>query len=340
MVSNRLKSDARSLMRENPGMPYLVALRTVAGSAVSPGGRPAATRRKLPAVFDAVLAELDTIPGQAAMKEQALRVLAAIHDEGRRRSCREEPQPCNIVITGMPGTGKDYLAAILARGLHAAGVTASPELTPSNGPNLMSRTPGRATTKTRTKLEQARGGLLVIDDACELGPRDGREYAPAHEARTTLTAAMTVQTHNTTVAACGYVVSIDRLLDFDGDFAALFPHRIDFGDCTGEDLWKVAQVLASERGLVLDGELVFLRAITEFERLDGRGVRALDIAGNIRLCRNVVEQAQGVACRRLAASADLAALPDEEFNRITAEDVTTAFSNIARGFGIIIPPAG
>jgi len=66
---------------------------------------------------------------------------------------------------------------------------------------------------------------------------------------------------------------------------------------------------------------------------DPRGDRILDIAGNGRFARNVFEQAQGLASRRIL-TADLSTLTDEQLLQLSGEDILGAMSKILKSFGI------
>ena len=59
----------------------------------------------------------------------------------------------------------------------------------------------------------------------------------------------------------------------------------------------------------------------------------LDVAGNGRFARNVFEQAQGLASRRLF-SEDLSRLTDDQLMQLSTEDIMGAVANILKGFGL------
>lgn len=86
----------------------------------------------------------------------------------------------HFVITGNPGTGKTSVAKALAEVFANMGLTKENKLVVAERKNLVGQYIGLTEKNTREKIEEAIGGVLFIDEACNLyreeSPRDfGKE---------------------------------------------------------------------------------------------------------------------------------------------------------------------
>jgi SpoVK/Ycf46/Vps4 family AAA+-type ATPase len=86
---------------------------------------------------------------------------------GKVRMRREEKRSLSVVnhfvFNGPPGTGKTSVARLLGRVLLSYGITATKNVVISSSANLIGGFVGHSRKAVDDKVEEARGGVLLID---------------------------------------------------------------------------------------------------------------------------------------------------------------------------------
>jgi type VII secretion ATPase EccA len=289
-------------------------------------------------VLQAAMAELDTIDGMDAIKEQ-MRTFTAeikIENEQRRRGMSVKPKTRHLIFKGPPGTGKTTIANLIARLYYGLGVIPNHTLVPANRATLIGTHEGQSADRTKAKLEEARGGVLFVDEAYELlQDRGGQSDPYGSEALTTLLEYMDMWRSELVLIVAGYEAPMERFLAENPGFKSRFAYSLSFNTYTSEEMWRILSGMAQLEGRSIDPAVEgrFKEIVEVMWDTDQRGNRVLDVAGNGRFARNVFEQAQGLASRRLF-SADLSELTDEQLMQLSSEDILGAMSNILKGFGL------
>lgn len=123
----------------------------------------------------ALEAELEKMVGLAPVKA-ALRALpTTLYMEGLRRSL---DAPCvgrslwHCVFMGRPGVGKTKVARFLGKALHRLGAVSSDRFVEVQRSDLVGDKVGQTGKKTREKIEEAKGGILFVDEAYTLTVQD------------------------------------------------------------------------------------------------------------------------------------------------------------------------
>jgi len=289
-------------------------------------------------VLEAAMAELDAIDGMDAIKEQ-MRTFAAeikIENEQRRRGMSVKPKTRHLIFKGPPGTGKTTIANLIARLYYGLGVIPNHTLVPANRATLIGTHEGQSADRTKAKLEEARGGVLFVDEAYELlQDRGGQSDPYGSEALTTLLEYMDMWRSELVLIVAGYEAPMERFLAENPGFKSRFAYSLSFNTYTSEEMWRILSGMAQLEGRSIEPtvESRFKEIVEVMWDTDQRGNRVLDVAGNGRFARNVFEQAQGLASRRLL-SVELAELTDDQLMQLSSEDILGAMSNILKGFGL------
>lgn len=290
------------------------------------------------AVLDAAMAELDRIDGMDAIKEQMKTMAAeiAVENERRRRGMSVKPKTRHLIFKGPPGTGKTTIANLVARLYYGLGVIPAHTLVNANRAMLIGAVEGESAKKTLTKLNEARGGVLFIDEAYELVQDRGGQADPfGSEALTTLLEYMENWRSELVVIVAGYEAPMERFLAENPGFKSRFAYSMAFNTYSPDEMWRILIGMAAAEGRSVDPsvEVRFKEIIDVMWDTDQRGNRVLDVAGNGRFARNVFEQAQGLASRRMF-TADLATLSDEQLTQLSYDDILGAMADILKGFGL------
>ena len=145
----------------------------------------------------------------------------------------------HYVFTGAPGTGKTSVARLMARVLFSYGVIATKDTVETLAPNLIGGYVGHTRKAVQEKMEEARGGVLFIDEAYELGKGSfGDEAVGQLLNNLTLPEFMD---GNTVVILAGYEKDMHKMLEKNAGLKSRFTSYVKFEDMSPE---KCASIVA------------------------------------------------------------------------------------------------
>ncbi|MFT3900384.1 MAG: type VII secretion AAA-ATPase EccA [Gordonia sp. (in: high G+C Gram-positive bacteria)] len=295
-----------------------------------------------PSADDALVAEaaaeLDRQIGLAGVKEQVarLRASAALAAVRAAKGLASESRTQHLVFTGPPGTGKTTIARIVAKLFHGLGILATDTVVEASRRDFVGEHLGATAIKTDALIDRALDGVLFIDEAytlIESGLHGGDVFG--REAVDTLLARIENDRDRLVVIIAGYDGEIDRFLAANEGLASRFTRRIAFESYSPDELARIGEAIAAGRDSVLAPGAVDLlrqRCAPLCEGLvagrSGRPQREIDLAGNGRFIRNVVEAAEEEREFRLSTVADPADLDRDALMRIEAADVDAALGKV------------
>jgi ESX secretion system protein EccA len=285
-------------------------------------------------------AELDRQIGLSRVKEQIERYRAATQMAKVRaaRGMKVAQQSRHIIFTGPPGTGKTTIARVVANILAGLGVIAEPKLVETSRKDFVAEYEGQSSVKTARTIDRAVGGVLFIDEAYTLvQERDGRADPFGTEALDTLLARMENDRDRLVVIIAGYSADIDRLLESNDGLRSRFSTRVEFDSYSPDEIVEIAKVLAAANDSSLSEEAAkrVLEAATLLNQRSLNGKPALDIAGNGRYARQLVEAGEQYRDMRLARSVDFDSLGVEQLSEINGEDMTEAIDAVHARLNIV-----
>jgi type VII secretion ATPase EccA len=291
------------------------------------------------ALLAAAESELERQIGLGSVKEQVARYRAATQMAKVRgaRGMKVGQSSRHMIFTGPPGTGKTTIARVVANILAGLGVIAEPKLVETSRKDFVAEYEGQSAVKTTKTIDRAMGGVLFIDEAYTLvQERDGRADPFGTEALDTLLARMENDRDQLVVIIAGYSNDIDRLLEANDGLRSRFATRIEFESYAPEEIAEIAEVIATKNDSRLDPDAVeqVVKAATLLsgQRLNGKP--ALDIAGNGRYARQLVEAAEECRDLRLSRSTDLDSLGTDQLATVTGADMDAAISSVHARLGV------
>jgi len=277
--------------------------------------------------------ELDRQIGLTRVKEQIERYRAATQMAKVRaaRGMKVAQASKHMIFTGPPGTGKTTIARVVANILAGLGVIAEPKLVETSRKDFVAEYEGQSAVKTARTIDRAMGGVLFIDEAYTLvQERDGRADPFGTEALDMLLARMENDRDRLVVIIAGYRNDIDRLLETNDGLRSRFSTRIEFDSYSPEEIVDIAEVLAAGSDSSLSDEATkqVLDAATLLSQSTASGKPALDVAGNGRYARQLVEAGEQTRDMRLARSPDIDSLAMEQLSEISGEDMAAAITSV------------
>ena len=278
-------------------------------------------------------AELQRQIGLTRVKDQVERYRAATQ-MARVRAARgmKVAQPSkHMIFTGPPGTGKTTIARVVANILAGLGVIQEPKLIETARKDFVAEYEGQSAVKTTKAIDRALGGVLFIDEAYALvQERGGRPDPFGQEALDTLLARMENDRDRLVVIIAGYGNDIDRLLETNEGLRSRFATRIEFDSYSPEEILEIARVIAKANDSVLSVEAAdkLLEAAKLLSQQTVRGKAALDIAGNGRYARQLVEAGEQYRDIRLTRAVDFEELDVDRLSEINGDDMADAIDAV------------
>ncbi|MGW0436576.1 right-handed parallel beta-helix repeat-containing protein [Micromonospora sp. NPDC003197] len=270
---------------------------TAVGNAPQPATAPVAPADPV----TPLLAELDALVGLAGVKHEVA-TLVGLHRIGQRRAAAGLPAPPmsrHLVFAGAPGTGKTTVARLYGRILAALGVLSSGQLVEVARSDLVAEHIGGTAVKTTERFNEARGGVLFVDEAYTLAPVDGGSgHDFGREAIDTLVKLMEDYRDEVMVIVAGYSARMRQFLDANPGLASRFSKTVEFESYSTGELVTIVEQLCSTHHYSLEYDTrVALASLFDGMNRDAN-------FGNARVARKVFEEMVGRQAYRLSQAGE------------------------------------
>ncbi|WP_006241697.1 type VII secretion AAA-ATPase EccA [Mycolicibacterium tusciae] len=303
---------------------------------------PGAKERKAHLLIEAE-AELAEFIGLEEVKYQVARLKSSVAMAIRRqeRGLTVANRANHLVFAGPPGTGKTTIARVVAKIYCGLGILKKETVREVHRADLIGQHIGETEAKTNGIIDSALDGVLFLDEAYAL-VSTGAKNDFGLVAIDTLLARMENDRERLVVIVAGYRKDLDAFLDTNEGLRSRFTRSIDFPSYSPHELVEIATRMAEKRDSVFEpAALQHMDAL--FGQLasattpDANGVerRNLDIAGNGRFVRNLVERSEEEREFRLDHS-DAEDFTDDDLMTITDQDVTRSAIPLLRGLGLAV----
>ena len=257
--------------------------------------------------------ELESLIGLHSIKEDVLDLIGLARMQKLRndRGLRSVPLSLHLVFTGNPGTGKTTVARILAKLYKEIGVLKTDQLVEVDRADLVAAYIGQTAIKTREKIQQAKGGILFIDEAYTLA-KEGNDFG--QEAIDTLLKEMEDSRDEFVVIVAGYDQPMQHFINSNPGLKSRFNKYFHFPDYSADELIVIFRKFLRDYDYTITGEAMEMveAQIRQIEKNKGPEF------ANARAVRNLFEHIVTRQARRISQKSEPS---NEDMLRIEPEDI-------------------
>lgn len=184
--------------------------------------------------------------------------------ESSSDSYPSRPKASHMVFVGNPGTGKTAVGRLLAKVYHELGILRKPKFLEVERMDLVGRDRLTTLQKTREVLEEAKGGILFVDEAFTLGivKRRANRAADANSIDAIKELILCIdelqeQSGNLEfselplIILAGFPMEMQQFLASQPELRARFPLKFEFPDYSCLELAEIFRDLCNARGFDL-----------------------------------------------------------------------------------------
>ena len=226
---------------------------------------------------------LNSMTGLHNVKKEVYRLMCLFQAQMMRKSAgmTTNKPSMHLVFTGNPGTGKTTVARLIGQIYRSLGLLDSGHVIESDRSSLVAEYLGQTSTKTKSIVHLASGGVLFIDEAYSLAGKGDDSYG--EEAVNTLLKEMEDRRDSFAVIIAGYTKEMGRFINSNPGLKSRFSRVINFDDYSSQELTDIFLGIAKSEGMVVAAgvaekvELITSQMVTAKEEGFGnaRAIRTL-----------------------------------------------------------------
>lgn len=219
--------------------------------------------------FQTLDESLQSIVGLESVKKKMKELEKHILFTNKSKAMGAQVPPTNLhmLFTGNPGTGKTVMARIMTRMLYDIGAIKENKLIEAERKDLIAEFIGQTAPKTAEVISKAMGGVLFIDEAYSLVPKDSfRDFGA--EAIATLIKAMEDHKGEFVVILAGYEDEMRHFVNSNPGIASRIGYTFNFHDYSTEELLEIFKKKLTSSGFSFTDD--FIAGATELIRIGGK----------------------------------------------------------------------
>ena len=222
----------------------------------------------------------------------------------------------HLVFSGNPGTGKTVIARLFSEILYNNKIIQENKLVEVGRTELVGEYVGQTAPKVKRVFDDAKGGVLFIDEAYSLIPSSERDFG--HEAISAIIQEMENRRDEVLVIFAGYEELMDQFIETNPGLSSRISREIKFFDYTIDQLIAILELMINKRHyqLIDDCKIVLRQHFSEVVNCSN--------FGNARYIRKLVDEIIFCQAQRVIEG-DKIQLEDENFlNQIRLIDIKKA----------------
>lgn len=222
----------------------------------------------------------------------------------------------HLVFSGNPGTGKTIVARLYTKILYNNKIIQENKLVEVGRADLVGEYVGQTAPKVKKAFDEAKGGVLFIDEAYSLIPSSERDYG--HEAISAIIQEMENHRDKVLVIFAGYEELMAKFIETNPGLSSRISREIKFLDYTIDQLIAILELIINKRYYQLTDDCKTVLAQHFSEVVNCRNF------GNARYVRKLVDEIVFSQAQRVIKG-DKNQLEDDTFlNQITLTDINKA----------------
>ncbi len=281
--------------------------------------------------LDELLAELDKLIGLQNVKKHIRDQITLINfNKLRKEQGVEDTSGFSLhsVAIGNPGTGKTTVMRLLGKIYHKLGLLSKGHVLEVDRVDLVGEYIGQTAPKTQKEIDDARGGILFIDEAYSLARsgEDSRDYGK--EVIEILIKEMSDGPGDIAIFVAGYPKEMNAFIESNPGLKSRFSQYFTFDDYLPDELYDISLSIAERLKLTIDDEA---KIVLKIELTDAFRNRDKNF-GNARFAEAVINKSKmNMALRLMQTPPDFVegqkALTKEQLSTITQEDINKVFAD-------------
>ncbi|TGK12371.1 AAA family ATPase [Leptospira fletcheri] len=259
-----------------------------------------------------VLTELNKFIGLESVKQEINRLANLISQRREREALGQDigPLTLHLSFTGNPGTGKTTVARLIGRLYKAMGLLKEGHTIECSRQDLVAGYVGHTAPQTMSKVKEAIGGVLFIDEAYTLV--QNKQDSFGKEALDTLLKAMEDNRSDLAVIVAGYTNEMKDFFNANPGMSSRIPNAIEFPDYAPTEMLSILRLLCGKDFQIPVEADQGLMDVFEMRQIPGR-----NDSGNGRLVRNILDEAKKRQGDRLSKTPSALA---DDFKTLLPED--------------------
>lgn len=268
--------------------------------------------------------ELDQMIGLQKVKEdmREARIMSMFNKKRAEMSLQRNKECRNhMLFLGNPGTGKTSVAKLVGNIYHKMGLLSKGHTVETNRAKLVGEYIGMTEKKTLEVIEEARGGVLFIDEAYTLiqsKDNDSKDFGK--EVINTLLPILSEPNPDLIIIMAGYQDKMTTMLKTNPGLKDRFPLTFTFEDYTKDELMEIACGLLKSENFKLTNE-AYNRLYLLIEKVvDNRD----EYFGNGRWVHNLINQGIIKSMAKRVMQTQSTQINIETLSRIEEADIIEA----------------
>ena len=232
--------------------------------------------------YENAMSEMDKLIGLTSVKNYIKSYIAKSKIDKMKKDCGyalDEGLNMHLCFTGSPGTAKTTVARQFAKILYSNGIITKPDIVECGLSDLQGEYLGQTSPKVIEKFEEAKGGVIFIDEAYSLNNDD------VYSKQTVDTIVEQMENHRDEVIVifAGYKEPMEAFVKSNPGIKGRVSRFLDFPNYDIDELMQIFDKLIADKNYLLDDEAKIKSYVKKFleEKMskedfaNGREVRLL-----------------------------------------------------------------